>query len=98
VAAGLTVVTTASPKNHKLVKSIGAKYAFDHNDPNVIDSILNVLKPGDVVLDCIGYGNVQQLCARIVSKLGGGKFSTVRWPEAYEYDNVQGELGMWTSD
>lgn len=54
MAAGLIVATTAGSHNHDLVKSLGATYVFDHKDPNVVDQILKVLKPGDVVFDSIG--------------------------------------------
>jgi len=32
--SGLTVITTASPKNAKYLKSLGADYVFPYNDPN----------------------------------------------------------------
>ncbi|KAI5965552.1 IFR1 [Candida pseudojiufengensis] len=35
----LKVVTTASPKNHEFLKSLGADYVFDYNDENVVDKI-----------------------------------------------------------
>ncbi|CAI5758582.1 unnamed protein product [Candida verbasci] len=38
----LKVITTASPKNFKLVKSYGADYVFDYNDPNVVDKIKEI--------------------------------------------------------
>lgn len=93
VAAGLTVATTAGARNHDFVKSLGATYAFDHNDADVIDQILKVLKPGDYVFDCIGEGSTQTPCAEIVSKLGGGKLADVLWPLPHEYDNVETVTG-----
>jgi hypothetical protein len=33
------VVTTASPKNHDLVKSFGADAVFDYRDPDVVQKI-----------------------------------------------------------
>lgn len=36
---GYTVVTTASPKNHELLKQLGADVAFDYRDPEVVDKI-----------------------------------------------------------
>jgi NADPH:quinone reductase-like Zn-dependent oxidoreductase len=71
------------------VKSLGATYAFDHKDHDVIDQILKVLKPGDAVLDCIGSAAAQKPCAEIVSKLGGGKLADLQWPLACEHDNVE---------
>ncbi|RLV95286.1 Uncharacterized protein JA1_001301 [Spathaspora sp. JA1] len=39
---GLQVITTASPKNHKYLKSLGADYVFDYNDANVVEKIKEV--------------------------------------------------------
>ncbi|RCK58898.1 hypothetical protein Cantr_07825 [Candida viswanathii] len=41
---GLTVVTTASPKNHEYLKELGADYVFDYNDPEVVSKIQKVGK------------------------------------------------------
>lgn len=58
---GLRVVTTASPKNHEYLKSLGAEYVFDYNDDKVIDKIKEVvggsLKFG---LDTIGSAETFQ--------------------------------------
>lgn len=89
MAAGLTVATTASAPNHDLVKSLGAKYIFDHKDLHVIKDILKVLKVGDVVVDCISSKDTQETCIEIVSKLGGGKLPVLRWPEASKHDDVE---------
>jgi NADPH:quinone reductase-like Zn-dependent oxidoreductase len=32
--SGLTVITTASPRNHEYLKSLGANYVLPYNDPN----------------------------------------------------------------
>jgi len=37
--SGLTVITTASPRNFDYVKNLGATYVFDHSDPNVVNEI-----------------------------------------------------------
>lgn len=97
VASGLTVATTAGTGNHDYVKGLGATYAFDYKNSNVIQQILEVLKPGDSVFDCIGDKDCQVACAEIVSKLGGGKFATSLWPVPTEFENAKGELGMCTS-
>lgn len=71
------------------MKSLGASYAFDHRDADVVDQILKVMKPGDVVFDCIGDAVAQKPCAQILSKLGGGKLADVLWPLENEYGNVE---------
>ncbi|KAK7694089.1 hypothetical protein QCA50_003665 [Cerrena zonata] len=40
--AGYKVVTTASPKNHQLAKSLGADAVFDYRDPDVVNKIKEV--------------------------------------------------------
>jgi len=37
--SGYNVVTTASKRNHELVKSLGADLVFDYNDPDVVKNI-----------------------------------------------------------
>lgn len=44
VAAGYDVITTASPKNFDLVKSLGASHAFDYRSASVKNDIIAVLK------------------------------------------------------
>ncbi|EGW30479.1 uncharacterized protein SPAPADRAFT_63302 [Spathaspora passalidarum NRRL Y-27907] len=41
---GLQVITTASPKNHEFLKSLGADYLFDYKDAEVVDKIKEVGK------------------------------------------------------
>jgi len=93
-AAGLTVATTASNANREYVKSLGATQVFDHNDPNVIDEILKALKPGDLVMDCIGKENTQIACGKILGNIGGGKLPILLYPQGPFPDNVRGVLGM----
>ena len=93
----MTVATTAGAHNHNFVKSLGATHVFDHKATNVVDEILKVLKPGDVVFDCIAGPSVQEACAGIVSKLGGGKLATVLWPAPSKYSDVEILLGMFPS-
>lgn len=37
--SGLTVITTGSPRNHALLKSVGADAVFDYHDPDVVQKI-----------------------------------------------------------
>lgn len=38
----LKVITTASPKNHTLLKQLGADYVFDYGDADVVNKIKNI--------------------------------------------------------
>jgi len=73
----LTVATTASAHNLDFMKNLGATFAFNHKDPNVITNILKIVKAGDVAYDCIGTPETQLACAEILSKIGGGILPTV---------------------
>ncbi|RMZ72541.1 zinc-binding dehydrogenase [Pyrenophora seminiperda CCB06] len=50
------ILVTASRKHHDKLKTLGAKEAFDYNDPNVVASILKAVGDTGVplILDCIG--------------------------------------------
>ncbi|TFY78319.1 hypothetical protein EWM64_g5690 [Hericium alpestre] len=52
---GFKVITTASPKNHALVKSHGAHFAFDYRAPDVVSQIVEASGRGgvDYVYDAI---------------------------------------------
>jgi NADPH:quinone reductase-like Zn-dependent oxidoreductase len=94
VAAGFSVATTASNANHEYVKSLGASQVFDYKDPNVIETILKTLKPGDLVMDCIGEEATQIACGKILGEIGGGKLPILLWPQGPFPNNVQGVLGI----
>lgn len=49
VASGLEVVSTSSPKNFDLVKSLGAKQVFDYNKPSIVADLVSSLKGKDFV-------------------------------------------------
>jgi NADPH:quinone reductase-like Zn-dependent oxidoreductase len=54
-ATDAKVYTTASSKNHKYVKSLGADVAIDYNNEDFVDKIHKLESQGvDVVLDCVG--------------------------------------------
>ena len=42
--SGLTVIATASPHNHALVKELGADAVFDYNDPSCAEKIKEYTK------------------------------------------------------
>ncbi|KAF4633880.1 hypothetical protein G7Y89_g4234 [Cudoniella acicularis] len=92
VAAGLTVITTASPANFDYVRGLGAEKVFDHRGDGAVEEILKVLKVGDVVLDCIGSKETQVTCGEILGRIGGGKLPILLWPTERFPENVQGVL------
>ncbi|CAI7662623.1 unnamed protein product [Penicillium glandicola] len=80
VAAGLVVITTAGSSNVEYVKNLGASQVFDYRDLDVVDRILEGLKPGDLVFDTISSQSTQSTNARILGAIGGGKLPVTLWP------------------
>lgn len=73
VASGYEVITTCSPRNYALVKGLGASQAFDYNDSNTINKMVQYLKDKTVAgALSIGYGSALA-CISILKKSQGRK-------------------------
>lgn len=44
VTAGYEVISTCSPKNFSLLRSLGASEVFDYNDPKAVENIIKAMK------------------------------------------------------
>jgi NADPH:quinone reductase-like Zn-dependent oxidoreductase len=70
--SGYTVLTTCSPHNFDLVRSLGADAVFDYKDPSsatkVREKTNNSLK---LVLDCISLPSGAEFCDQALSTEGG---------------------------
>ncbi|KAI8316662.1 Zinc-type alcohol dehydrogenase-like protein [Colletotrichum sp. SAR11_59] len=75
---GFKVITTCSPRHFDLVKSLGAKYAFDYHDDNVVESIKQAAPGLKYVFDTIGNKSSSVLASRAIDERGGGGLCTVR--------------------
>ena len=95
MAGGVTVITTASPRNFDLVKSLGATQTFDHSSRTVVGDILKVMKKGDLVFDCISSDTTQVTSAEIVHQLGGGKLAVLLSPNPSPYEDVEVAMGTF---
>jgi NADPH:quinone reductase-like Zn-dependent oxidoreductase len=77
-AAGYKVITTASPRNHELVKSRGADKVFDYNDAGSAAKIRkftgNKLR---YAWDTNGDDASAKFCAEALSSEPGGRFGTI---------------------
>ncbi|KAJ3487136.1 hypothetical protein NLG97_g6476 [Lecanicillium saksenae] len=84
VAAGYSVVTTASPKNYDYVKSLGASHVFDYRSRTVIADIVTLLR-NKPVSGAIAVGNGStEACIDVLSKTKSpGMVAQVSfpWPE-----------------
>ncbi|KAH9934267.1 GroES-like protein [Fomitopsis serialis] len=70
--SGYKVITTASPRNFDLVKSLGADTAFDYKDPGVVEAIKSAT--GDSLrhaIDTQSIKETQEICARAMGPQGG---------------------------
>ncbi|KAI0636542.1 GroES-like protein [Trametes polyzona] len=77
VISGYKVVTTASPHNHALVRSLGASAVFDYRDADVVQKIKDV--SGDTIrsaFDTISVRSSQAISADVIAP-GGGKVAHI---------------------
>ncbi|KAJ5098392.1 alcohol dehydrogenase [Penicillium argentinense] len=93
--AGLGVIATASVANHGLVRELGASHVFDHKNPGVVDEILALLEPGDLVVDCISDVHTQAKCGEILSRIGGGRLPIMLLPDGSAPENVEAVFGYF---
>jgi NADPH:quinone reductase-like Zn-dependent oxidoreductase len=73
VAAGYDVISTASPKNHDYVKSLGARLVFDYRSATVVQDVASALR-GRTLAGAIAVGTGSaKPTARIVAAVPGRK-------------------------
>jgi NADPH:quinone reductase-like Zn-dependent oxidoreductase len=74
VASGYEVITTASPKNFELVRSLGASHVFDYHSATAVPEIIKLLE-GKTTAGAIAIGDgSMEACIRIVAASSGRKF------------------------
>lgn len=71
--SGLKVLTTCSPKNFDLVRSLGADHVFDYKDAAVCISDMRALVGDDLkyVLDCFGASEAPRICGEVIGSNDG---------------------------
>jgi NADPH:quinone reductase-like Zn-dependent oxidoreductase len=98
VAAGYEVITTSSPKNFDLVKSLGASQAFDYNDPKHTSQIIEALK-GKTIAGAVSISKGSfRSCLDVVEKSEGGKFIAMGLPEKDPVPDGIGSKFIFGSD
>jgi len=71
-ASGLKVITTSSPRNFDLLKSLGATHVFDCNSPTVVEDISKVTHGRlEYIYDCVSTGNSTATAAKCLPGAGG---------------------------
>ena len=73
---GLTVITTCSPKNSDLARTLGADHVFDYRSSNVVDQIKSVAPDLKYVFDTIGSKDSSEISSQAIT--GNGVLCTVR--------------------
>ncbi|KAI1851259.1 hypothetical protein JX266_003334 [Neoarthrinium moseri] len=96
VAAGYEVVTTCSPRNFDLVKSLGASAAFDYHSETLVEDIVKECK-GRLVAGAMSIGNGgAERCTDILGQCKGNRFlSMVSYPNPANPD-ASIPVRMWT--
>jgi NADPH:quinone reductase-like Zn-dependent oxidoreductase len=74
VAAGYDVITTCSPKNFGLVKSLGASQAFDYHSPSIVDDIVKAFEGKTCAGSLAICARAPEICALIMSRVKGKRF------------------------
>ncbi|KAM5349612.1 hypothetical protein ACJ41O_006117 [Fusarium nematophilum] len=71
VASGVTVISTASPVNHKFVESLGADAVFNYKSPTVAEDIVSALEKTDFVgvYDAVGEDSSFDAVSAILDRL-----------------------------
>ncbi|ESZ91715.1 putative Zinc-binding alcohol dehydrogenase domain-containing protein cipB [Sclerotinia borealis F-4128] len=109
---GYKVFTTASPKHHEYLQSLGAFATFDYHDAEVVSRVVRSVKVSaanlTLGLDAITEGDTFILSADILSATAGGAGKlalTLDWPETHAKPNdvevlktVAIRLGMDSQD
>ena len=73
VAAGYDVISTSSPNNFELLKSLGANAVFDYRDFNSVEKIVNAMK-GKQLAGAVAIGeNSMFYCLDILGRCEGDK-------------------------
>jgi NADPH:quinone reductase-like Zn-dependent oxidoreductase len=66
------IITTCSPQNFDLVKSLGADAAFDYKDPDCAQKIREYTKDSLThSLDCISSKESAEICSQAIGSKGG---------------------------
>uniref|UniRef100_A0A8H7KCF5 Enoyl reductase (ER) domain-containing protein n=1 Tax=Bionectria ochroleuca TaxID=29856 RepID=A0A8H7KCF5_BIOOC len=97
VAAGYEVFTTASPKNHDLVRRLGASRVWDYNSSSVVDEIAEGLK-GKVVAGAVAIGSGSgNKCMCVLEKAPKGANKFVAMATLPMPDSEPTRMGMVSS-
>ncbi|KIW02565.1 uncharacterized protein PV09_06020 [Verruconis gallopava] len=76
--SGFEVITTSSPRNFELLKSLGADYVFDYNSPSCAADIKKLTNDKLMYAwDTISAGISVQICAEALSSTGNPTYGSI---------------------
>jgi NADPH:quinone reductase-like Zn-dependent oxidoreductase len=91
--AGATVIATASKINHYSLKSLGAMYAFNYKDADIVDQIQNVSNGGvEFGIDCVSVPETVGQASKAFTS--NGKVGLIlpvdksKWGDHLEHRNI----------
>lgn len=93
-SSGFYVISTSSPRNFELLKSLGADAVFDYRSPTVASDIRNISDNNlQYVLDCISSDSSAKISADSIGS-NGGKYSALLKVENFPRDDVPNTLTL----
>jgi NADPH:quinone reductase-like Zn-dependent oxidoreductase len=94
VAAGYDVVATASPRNHAMLKRLGAREVCDYRSPTVVADLIAALRGCTMAgAIAIGAGSAKP-CIDVLGACEGNRFVATATPPA-SFDDVPARGGHW---
>jgi NADPH:quinone reductase-like Zn-dependent oxidoreductase len=94
VAAGYDVVATASPRNHAMLKRLGARVVCDYRSPTVVADLITALR-GRTMAGAIAIGaDSARPCIDVLGACEGNRFVSLATPPA-SFDDVPAGGGHW---
>ncbi|WP_308159118.1 zinc-binding alcohol dehydrogenase family protein [Curtobacterium sp. ISL-83] len=91
-AAGYDVVSTASPRNADLVRSLGADVVVDHNDRGAVDALVAGIA-GRRVVGAVALGTTSAgACLQVLRRTGGTVMAMASTPVSLEHLAGRGRL------
>ncbi|KAK7424454.1 hypothetical protein QQX98_000419 [Neonectria punicea] len=101
-AAGLNVISVASPRNFDLSKTCGAVDVFYYHDASFVEKVVEaVVKSGLEfvgIFDAVGTPDTYANDLTILGKLGGGYLASVHPPPSNLPDNVTAGMIFGVND
>lgn len=100
------IITTASPSNFSLLRSLGAHYVLDYHSPGWVEEVKKIATQEEVLIrwayDCISEGATVGTLSDVFDVKTKGKIVCIRGPAQWDKDKIQEGIdaeymSVWTS-